>query len=151
MPHRALYRRWRLHRPLFASRAFLLAALGFFLLMTGIGAIPGEARHLSDMVDDRVLHFTAYVVLSCLIYGAVAGNTAHRALRTLVLTILLGLLDESIQSFMPYRVADLGDLGYDVLAALFGISAMIFLDLVRAKRRIDRISHALRATPAEWR
>lgn len=145
----SIFRRRRRQLVVFASRNYLSAAVCFFLLMVGIGAIPGEATKLSAVVDDRVLHFCAYMLLSCLIYAGLAGNVHHRALGTFALILILGLLDEALQSLMPYRVSDLGDLGYDILAAAASVLLMSLSSAFRHKRRIARIYDALRATPIE--
>lgn len=110
----------------------LMTACAFFALMVAIGAIPGEATALSAMVPDKLLHFTAYACLSGLIYGGLAGGMASRALRALLLIALLGGLDEAIQSFMPYRSADLADWAFDMLAALSGVLLLPLLSTVNA-------------------
>jgi VanZ family protein len=121
-------------------RRCLQAAIAFFLLMVCIGAIPGKASAVADMIPDKLLHFVAYAVLSCLLYGGMAGSRAARALRTLCLIALLGALDEAIQWLMPYRNANLLDWKFDMLAAVSCVAFMMLMHpvyLALAKQRTD--------------
>lgn len=119
-------------RTFITPKRCLMTACAFFALMVAIGAIPGEATALSAKVPDKLLHFTAYAGLSGLIYGDLAGGMASRALRTLLLIALLGGLDEVMQSFMPYRSADLADWTFDMLAALSSVLLLPLLSTVNA-------------------
>jgi VanZ family protein len=101
----------------FSGRRSLFAALAFFLLMSTIGAIPGEANALSEIIPDKLSHFVAYAFISVLLFGGIAGSPMRRAWRTVLAAALLGLLDEAIQELMPYRNADLRDWQVDLLAA----------------------------------
>jgi len=118
----------------------LIAALIFFTLMVAIGAIPGEAKILSDAAGDKLLHFSAYAFLSCLVYSGLTGSPVSRALRTQLAIVLLGGLDEAIQTFMPYRNANVTDWAFDIAAALLTTTAMALLTRTRtmAKQRLDR-------------
>jgi VanZ family protein len=103
--------------PFFSGRRSLFAALAFFLLMSTIGAIPGEANALAEIIPDKLSHFVAYAFISVLLFGGIAGSPMRRAWRTVLAAALLGLLDEAIQELMPYRNADLRDWQVDLLAA----------------------------------
>jgi VanZ family protein len=112
-------------------RRCLAVAFVFFALMVAIGAIPGEATALSATVPDKLLHFTAYASLTCLIYAGLTGRPLSRAMRTLLAIALLGGLDEAIQSFMPYRSADWADWEFDMLAALSCVVVLALLHTLR--------------------
>ncbi|WP_460841447.1 VanZ family protein [Noviherbaspirillum agri] len=105
----------------------LMAAILLYVLMILIGSVPGEAEALSAVVYDKFLHFAAYAVLSGLLYVGLRGSPGSRALQTLVVTGLLGGLDEAIQSFMPYRHANWADWQVDMLAALSCVAMLILL------------------------
>jgi VanZ family protein len=94
-------------RSFFSGRRSLFIAFAFFLLMTAVGAIPGEANALSEIIPDKLSHFVAYAFISVLLFAGIAGSPMRRAWRTLLIVALLGLLDEAIQELMPYRNADL--------------------------------------------
>ena len=139
-------------RTLITPKRCRLAAFAFFALMVAIGAIPGEAKALSAMVDDKLLHFAAYSCLAGMIYFSLAGGPANRALRTLLAIALLGGLDETIQSFMPYRSADLADWAFDMLAALFVVlllPLLPFLSTAMTRRHTNRSSNDVQATKSE--
>ncbi|HZW12785.1 MAG TPA: VanZ family protein [Noviherbaspirillum sp.] len=105
----------------------LMAAALLYALMVLVGAVPGKAEAMSAAVYDKLLHFAAYAVLSGLVYLGLRGRPAPRALRTLIVTAVLGGLDEAIQSFMPYRHANWADWRVDMLAALSCVALMILL------------------------
>lgn len=130
-PHQTL-------RAVITPKRCLIAACAFFALMVAMGAIPGEATALSAKVPDKLLHFTAYAGLSGLIYDGLAGGKTSRALRTLLLIALLGGLDEAIQSFMPYRSADLADWAFDMLAALSSVLLLRLLHIVSTAKTKQR-------------
>jgi VanZ family protein len=106
----------------------------FFALMLLLGAIPGEAQALSDALGDKLLHLCAYSFLTCLLFGGLSGNVAVRAWRTLMMIGLLGGLDESIQSFMPYRYASMTDWLVDMLVA--GLTLTLLVMLSNNQRRL---------------
>jgi uncharacterized membrane protein YsdA (DUF1294 family) len=114
-----------------------ITACAFFALLILIGAIPGEAELASSMVNDKLLHFFAYSFLSCLLYGGLTGSAASRVWRTLAMIAILGALDEAIQSFMPYRHADMSDWEFDMLAATVSITALLLLDTAMTRRRME--------------
>ncbi|WP_136420194.1 VanZ family protein [Herbaspirillum sp. ST 5-3] len=115
--------------PLHASmtpRRYLFAAAAFFSLMVGVGAIPGQAQALSTVVYDKLLHVTAYAFLTGLVWGAVTSRPLYRAAQTVLIAALLGGIDESIQSLMPYRDANWLDWQFDVLASASCVVLLLF-------------------------
>jgi len=122
---------------LFSGRRSLLAALGFFLLMSAVGAIPGEANALAEIIPDKLSHFVAYAFISVLVFGGISGNPIRRAWCTMLIVALLGLLDEAIQGLMPYRNADLRDWKVDLLAAACASGTMAW------RARLSRVAAAL--------
>lgn len=109
----------------------LIMAVLFFVVMVLVGTIPGYAKALSDATDDKLLHFCAYGVMSWLIFNGVRGVMLSRALRTLLLLAALGALDETIQSFIPYRTASVLDWYADMLAGLICVTVLVLHTLVR--------------------
>lgn len=100
-------------RPGMARVCLPLAGVFFAVLIT-VGNLPGLAAEMSDAFGDKRLHLLAYAFLTGLIYLSVNRRPALVAMLTVT---ALGALDESIQSFFPYRQAELLDLLADILAA----------------------------------
>ena len=110
-------------------RARWLASLaGFFLLMIGIGSIPGEANSLSDRFGDKWLHTLAYGFMSLLCFHALVARPLMRVLFTVATIALLGIIDESIQSFLPYRNASITDWCFDIGSAAIVATTLMLLD-----------------------
>ena len=125
-------------RSFFSGRRSLFVAFAFFLLMTAVGAIPGEANALSEIIPDKLSHFVAYAFISVLLFAGIAGSPIRRAWRTLLIVALLGLFDEAIQELMPYRNADLRDWQVDLLAAVCASGTMAW------RARFSRVVAELR-------
>ena len=96
------------------ARVCVPAAALFFLALVTIGNLPGLAAQMSDAYGDKRLHLAAYATLTCLAY---ASFNRRPALLAFLSATALGALDEGIQSFFPYRQADLLDLLADISAA----------------------------------
>ncbi len=103
--------------PLRWRAGWLFALVGFFLLMVILGSIPGEARALSDQYGDKLLHTLAYGFMALLCHRALQAPRMLRGLLTVGVIALLGLLDESLQSLLPYRNASVLDWCFDIGAA----------------------------------
>ena len=97
---------------------YLTALLAFFIVMVSIGAIPGEANALSARFGDKLLHSLAFGFMAALAHQSLRGRRWHRMIGSLLIIATLGVIDESIQYFLPYRNASPLDWCFDVGAAL---------------------------------
>ncbi len=96
----------------------LLCLLLFFSAVIGIGSLPGHASNLSAHVNDKLLHFSTYAVMTVLAFYSINTCAVARVIVTLVLIGSLGVIDETIQYFLPYRNASIADWCFDVAAAV---------------------------------
>lgn len=70
---------------------------------------------------DKLVHLLLYGVLSCLVYLPLSRRGQRTPfLRTIVLCMAIGVLDESIQHFNPSRTSSLGDLLADLAGSFSG-------------------------------
>ncbi|MEO0318954.1 MAG: VanZ family protein [Pseudomonadota bacterium] len=118
--------------PLRCRPAWLLALACFFVLMLALGNVPGEAQVLSARYGDKLLHALAYGFMALLCHRALPSSTIRRLLATIAVIAMLGLLDESLQSLLPYRNASLLDWCFDIgaaamVAVLLALHAHFFL------------------------
>jgi len=97
--------------------ARMILLLIFFSAMIMLGAIPGSASALSSGVGDKTMHLLAYAFMTALCFRAIKGTRLAQSLISLLIIALLGLLDESLQSLLPYRNASLLDWCFDMAAA----------------------------------
>ena len=100
--------------------------LAFFIIMLAAGAIPGSANALSDRFGDKLLHLLAYGFMAALCFQSLRGRRLTQSLISLLIIALLGLIDELVQSLLPYRNASLIDWCFDIAAA---IVVIIFMNL----------------------
>lgn len=96
----------------------LYLLLLFFVIMISAGSVPGQANHLSAHFDDKLLHFLAYSLMSILSFLSITGSRIVRTIFSLLLITSLGLIDEGIQYFLPYRNGSLTDWCFDIAAAV---------------------------------
>ena len=82
-----------------------------------LGSLPSHAQALTERINDKILHFLAYGILTALIYLSLGTTQVRKFTTTLGIIIILGMTDELIQSTLPYRTASLLDLSVDIFAA----------------------------------
>lgn len=116
------------------NKAYLSVAIAFFCVMVTVGALPGTANALSAIVYDKLLHFTAYALISTFVYVGMRGTPAARALRTMAFILVLGSIDELIQLLLPYRNPSWLDWKFDMLAALTCVGMLMLLHPVFTAR-----------------
>ena len=97
---------------------WLALLAGFFLLMVSVGSIPGQAIALSQRLSDKLLHALAYGFMAGVCFRALVASPAWRALATIGAIGLLGMIDEFLQSLLPYRNASLTDWCFDIGSAI---------------------------------
>jgi VanZ family protein len=105
-------RRWIERIPWRSLFWLALAAITVLALIPWGEEIPRPFRW-----SDKLNHFAAFVVLANLMLEAYRPG----AWRTVAFLTLYGALIEGIQSFLPWRSAEWGDLGVDLLAASVGV------------------------------
>ena len=85
-------------------------------------APPGSLRPLLH----NSAHVVVYAILGALMLLALHG-LRHRALVAWGLSSLYGILDEVHQSYVPSRVASIGDVLSDAFGAILGIALALWL------------------------
>lgn len=86
-------------------------------------------------------HIFEYSVVSLIMYLILKERETHGkrigspALLAILITALIGFLDETIQFFFPKRVFDMIDVGFNAFAGLLGVSAKVSLDWIGRKIR----------------
>ena len=96
----------------------LCLLLLFFVIMISVGSVPGQANHLSAHAGDKLLHLMAYSLMTFLSFQSITASRIARVIVSLLLIASLGLIDEGIQYFLPYRNASLADWCFDIAAAV---------------------------------
>ena len=93
----------------------LLIALIMFLSGRSIPSLPGH-------LPDKVIHFLVYAVLASLFYLSLFHSDIQQktVFWALVLTIVVGALDEYLQSFTIMRNSNVFDLLADGFGAVMG-------------------------------
>lgn len=108
---------------------YLAAAITLFVLMLALGSYPGNAQALTEKINDKILHFLAYSLLTALIYLSLHTTKREKFIITLCIILALGLTDECIQSMLSFRNASLLDLSVDLLAAVLMTSCLSLLTM----------------------
>ena len=109
--------------------------LVFFIAMLAVGSVPGNANTLSDRFGDKLLHLLAYGFMAALCFQSLRGQHINRSLISLLIIALFGLIDELVQSLLPYRNASLLDWCFDIAAGITVITFMNLFSTVATKTR----------------
>lgn len=150
-----------LHNQDMSAVIFLLsmALIAFLIGWHGLSQKPGKAEMLAGIAVFTVYlmvflrltmtersHLIEYSALSLLIYAIyqerVNNGKAVRfpGLVAIVITALIGALDETLQLFIPNRVFDVEDIVFNSMAATFAVASSFVIGVVGrwAKARIAR-------------
>lgn len=104
----------------------LVWGLGLYGLMIVLGSIKPLERGLIGMFNDKLLHLLAYMVISTLVFrGLKFEFYIERLLATLGIVASLAAFDELLQLISDHRRAQFDDWLYDVLGAVFVLTAAI--------------------------
>ena len=98
--------------------ACLACAALMYMAIVVTGNIPGARADIGHYAPGVVLHSSAYAVLACLCFLGSSGSPVVRAVKAVLTIALMGAGDEFIQSFFPYRGADVRDWAVDCASAI---------------------------------
>ncbi|MGB9108986.1 MAG: VanZ family protein [Telluria sp.] len=102
-----------------------------YLAIIIAGNIPGARADIGEYAPGVVLHTLAYSALAFLCFLGSTGSPAARAVKAVLAVALMGAGDETIQSFFPYRGADVRDWAVDCSAAIV-VSLLMWMVLPKA-------------------
>lgn len=112
------------------------SAIVLYLLILIIGSLPGARADVGTYASGIVLHSTAYSFLTYLLFSGSPGKRLQRAWKAVLTIMVMGALDECVQSFFPYRHAQVSDWLVDCSAAIVtsAILALVWPGIQRAVR-----------------
>lgn len=121
---------------------YTLLAAHYFAALSVASHIPGDImQQVGFNIWDKGLHFSAYAPLGALLAVGFRRAVSRPLLVAAITVLLLGVLDEFHQSFVPGRFPSIGDVIADVLGGSAGaIVVLRVLSLWTAKK--DRASPA---------
>ena len=106
------------------------AAIALYLTIVVTGSIPGARAEIGHYASGLVLHSLAYASLAFLWFTGSSGPGAARAAKAVLAVAVMGAGDEFVQSFFPYRGADIHDWMVDCASAIV-TSALLWAMLPR--------------------
>lgn len=116
------------------ARHRLAIAFSLFAVILAVGSIPGARAEIANVASGLILHSLAYAGICTLLFTGYRGSGARRAVVSVLTVALMGALDESVQSFLPYRHGTVADWLVDVSAAsLAAVLLWSFLPLPTTK------------------
>jgi hypothetical protein len=108
--------------------ACLSCAALMYLAIIVTGNIPGARADIGQYATGVMLHSSAYSILTVLCFLGSTGSPAARAVKAVLAIALMGAGDEFIQSFFPYRGADVRDWAVDCSSAIL-VSLLLWVVL----------------------
>gem|GEM_PF-1575540 len=91
---------------------------------------------------DKVAHFTFYGGLATLVWLALGGRARWVDFTAVILAVLIGTADETVQRMIPTREASLADLLFDMLGAFAAVWLLCWF-----RARLDPISSDQQSDP----
>lgn len=106
----------------------------------GIAAVYGMVIVRLFISPEERTHLVEYGIVATLIYHALTERTRNGrkvvpspAIYAVAVTIILGWIDEGIQAILPNRIYDIRDVGFNALAGIMAIAAILILKLARQR------------------
>jgi len=102
-----------------------------YWIYAGVIAVYGMALFRMDFTTAERSHMFEYGLLAILVYEALVERRLNNvmvkfpALTAILGAGTIGLFDECIQFFIPYRVFHTADIGFNFIAAAFGVFTSI--------------------------
>lgn len=93
-------------------------AWAIYLAIVIAGSVPGVRADMAHVASGLVLHASAYGGLCLLLLTGYSGSRSRRAVAAVLTIMVMGAIDEYVQSYFPYRHAAVGDWLVDCSAAL---------------------------------
>ena len=106
-------------------------------IYSGVVAVIGMAFLRMDLTVAERSHLFEYGLLSILIFEALKERLKNEkafkspALTAFIIVGLIGLIDEVVQLFIPYRVFDWIDIGFNFFASAFGITLSLLVSKIQ--------------------
>lgn len=91
---------------------------------------------------DKVAHFCFYGGLAFLVWLALGGRTRGGDFTAVIVAVLIGTADETVQRMIPTRQASLADLLFDMFGAFAAVWVLCWL-----RARFDPINSDRRSGP----
>jgi hypothetical protein len=107
----------------------------------GVTAVYGMVLIRFFLSPEERTHLFEYGLVAALIFQALTerGHNGRRvpvpAALAVMMTALLGWIDEGIQIILPNRVYDIRDVGFNALAGLMAVAAIAAMERVRRRDR----------------
>ena len=111
------------------QRTRFYTAFFFYAMILVLGSVPHARAEIGEVASGLVLHSVAYAVITFLLASGSARSDRGRAIQAILIVVVMGAVDESVQSFFPYRTAAVSDWLVDCAAAL--VTAGIYFGFSR--------------------
>jgi VanZ family protein len=118
----------------YRTLTFLAAFVLYFAVLV-LGLIPGARAEIGNYAPGMVLHALNYSIIALLLFTGANGGAWSKALKSLLIVAVMGAVDEYVQSFFPYRTADITDWLVDIGAALITCSVLLMVWPKQARRQ----------------
>jgi VanZ family protein len=120
--------------------ALLICSIAVALLFY-LGSKPLGGGLFSHPVD-KIVHFVFYGGLAALVWVALGARTRAADFTAVIVAVLIGTADETVQRMIPTRQASLADLIFDMLGAFAAVWVLCWL-----RARYDPISSDRQSIP----
>lgn len=88
-----------------------------YLLILVLGSVPGARHDIGEYAPGILLHSAAYAGLTLLLFSGSNGTRRQKGIKSVATIMVMGGVDELVQSFLPYRHGAVSDWLVDCSAA----------------------------------
>jgi len=100
------------------------AAWMLYVAIVLMGSVPGVRAEMGNVASGIVLHTVAYGAITFGLFTGTSASKQTRALRSIGTVVLMGAVDELVQSFLPYRRGAVSDWLIDCNAAVIMVALL---------------------------
>ncbi|MBC7574119.1 MAG: VanZ family protein [Herminiimonas sp.] len=113
-----------LFRPARRRMRFRTAFVLYFLILI-LGSLPHAREEIGTFASGPVLHSIAYAIITFLLATGADRRPLAQSMQAFLIVVVMGALDECVQSFFPYRTAAVSDWLVDCSASLIMASILL--------------------------
>lgn len=103
---------------------FRTAFVLYFLILI-LGSLPHAREEIGTFASGPVLHSIAYAIITFLLATGADRRPLAQSMQAFLIVVVMGALDECVQSFFPYRTAAVSDWLVDCSASLIMASILL--------------------------
>ncbi len=114
-------------------RVRFYSAFCMYFLIVLLGSLPNARADVGIIAPGIVLHTVAYSIITFLLATGSQRNLSAASIQAILIVLVMGALDEYIQSYFPYRHGQLQDWLVDGSASVVTVLLLKLRSAIRLR------------------